>query len=109
MPSPPPPPATIKTQVGARQRWRKWSDRLRALEEPDNPTYRDILYGPRFTIARRLAIRRRDPGDLLTPQARTGADVARMVLKVRCKFVAGRGALSAVFGCARVVWLDKAG
>eukprot|EP00198_Chlamydomonas_reinhardtii_P000883 XP_001690218.1 predicted protein [Chlamydomonas reinhardtii] len=71
----------VRRQVGARQRWRKWSDRLRALEEPDNPTYRDILYGPRFTIARRLAIRRRDPGDLLTPQARTGADVARMVLK----------------------------
>ncbi|KAG2430780.1 hypothetical protein HYH02_013619 [Chlamydomonas schloesseri] len=71
----------VRRQVEARQRWRKWSDRLRALEEPDNPTYRDILYGPRLTIARRLALRRRDPGDLLTPHARTGADVARVVLK----------------------------
>ncbi|KAG2425385.1 hypothetical protein HXX76_013799 [Chlamydomonas incerta] len=71
----------VRRQVEARQRWRKWSDRLRALEEPDNPTYRDILYGPRLTIARRLAIRRRDLSDLLTPHARTGADVARMVLK----------------------------
>ncbi|KAG2493978.1 hypothetical protein HYH03_007905 [Edaphochlamys debaryana] len=71
-----------KRQAEARARWRKWADRLRALDEPDNPTYRELLFGPRMTLARRLRLRRllADP-DLLLPKAMTGADIARMILR----------------------------
>ncbi|GFR48253.1 hypothetical protein Agub_g10118 [Astrephomene gubernaculifera] len=71
----------VRRQVMARQRLRDYSTRLRAREEPENLTYKEILYGPRMTVARRAALRHKDPSDLRTPQAVTGAQVARMVLQ----------------------------
>ncbi|GLC43565.1 hypothetical protein PLESTM_001487100 [Pleodorina starrii] len=71
----------VRRQAEARQRWRGFSDRLRLLEEPANPTYREIMMGPRSTIASRLALRHADPSDLAVPQALTGRQIARMVLQ----------------------------
>ncbi|KXZ55046.1 hypothetical protein GPECTOR_3g205 [Gonium pectorale] len=67
----------VRRQMEARERWRDFSTRLRANEEPDNPTYREILYGPRMTIARRLRLRNQDPSDLRAPSAMTGAQAWR--------------------------------
>lgn len=72
-----------RPQVQARQRWRHFADALRYLEEPQNPTYRDVMTGPRMTVARRLVLHRTDPPpDLVAPAAVTGRQIARMILQV---------------------------
>lgn len=82
-------------QAQARARWRDLSVRLRATEEHPDPSWLELLYGPRTTVARRLARRRAaGEGDLRAAHGVTGAQVARMVLQVGgcgCVEAGGRG------------------
>jgi hypothetical protein len=71
-------------QVTARRRWRQWSDRLRAAAEPDNPTYWDLLYGGRLTLAKRLRLRNADPSVLSAPRALTGLQILSVIFRVGC-------------------------